>query len=618
MSQSLQDRNNINFSQISGIGATGATGATGAAGTPGGPTGPTGSTGAIGPTGAKGATGAVGASTLITLTDYQQSGYNPSGGYLTSTGTGWIVTAPTVPTNEYELYTIDTTQNSYLTPTGTQYFYLDQTTPIVNNGFTILNTGLDFSPINTAKYSLDWEATFILRNGNGTSNTDGFHISIDFNQSIGEIPIQNLYNHVYIYNTLPLNTNVSFTVSGTIPSILLTGGILYDIQTAVFNTGSVCLYQSVNFSSQIIGEKGFLIKDANDYLTVGYGAAGQVLQSNGVNGFTLQTNPAGVTQFIQLTDVPNSYVGASDQFVKVKADETGLHFVPTAEPSLGLLQLSDNTGVTGYTARETGLIPMANTTSNGWKLDTGINQQNGFPRLNMNFLQFYTYVPNKPSSAFTYYVSDSPAAAPSVFAWYWFGTWRTNYNEDNQLNYGWVSRQSTGGSNMYDPHFTSNLDIAPVFKGLNNSHTCGAKIAYHGAQQIACNPPYTTFVCDVLVNFNACINITVIADNIFTVYVCQANEINTSYPFELADFFYSSNGGIVNINISKVITVHCQSGTAPAPEINVFMAAFNQNNRTPLDGWKISNYYYMNCSYVILGGRDDSKQYTLSVPYPFW
>lgn len=58
----------------------------------------------------------------------------------------------------------------------------------------------------------------------------------------------------------------------------------------------------------------------------------QVLKYNSNTGkWEAQTDSSGVTEFIQLTDVPNSYTGASLQGVRVNAGETGLEFYTTVD-----------------------------------------------------------------------------------------------------------------------------------------------------------------------------------------------------------------------------------------------------------------------------------------------
>jgi len=48
---------------------------------------------------------------------------------------------------------------------------------------------------------------------------------------------------------------------------------------------------------------------------------------------SINTNKSATTTFIKLTDVPQSYLGANGDFVKVNSTETGLEFTSVAPGS---------------------------------------------------------------------------------------------------------------------------------------------------------------------------------------------------------------------------------------------------------------------------------------------
>lgn len=88
-------------------------------------------------------------------------------------------------------------------------------------------------------------------------------------------------------------------------------------------------------------------------------------------GDLIPPQPAeGVTAFTQLTDVPNSYVGAGDKWLKVKASMDGMEFAsPTEDP--GAVAFTELTDVPQSYAGQSGKVAKVNATEDGLEFVEG-------------------------------------------------------------------------------------------------------------------------------------------------------------------------------------------------------------------------------------------------------
>lgn len=246
---------------------------------------------------------------LTGLSDYQQTGYAPTGGYLTSTGSGWVVTpAPVPPTGGNDIYVLDTYTNRVtLGSYAINTYLLDLNYIVSNEGFGITLPN-NFSPSLTTKFNINWEFRLSIYNS-GSFGSNGPSLTIDLILPSGTV-VQNLITKTYPYNTIPINTEAYFTESGLVQDLELNAGSNYQIRYRIANANVLIYYSKYNKSIEIDGTAPFYLEQANDYLTFGYGTSGQSLISNGVNGFTLQSLPNKIeTQ----TDYLASGYGANGQ-----------------------------------------------------------------------------------------------------------------------------------------------------------------------------------------------------------------------------------------------------------------------------------------------------------------
>lgn len=353
------------------------------------------------------------------------------------------------------------------------------------------------------------------------------------------------------------------------------------------------------------------------------GHAGDIVIVDPTETFLTYTTNQPADTFLGLTDVlENTYIGKGGEFVRVALTENGLEFI-TASTATSLLALTDNTGPISYSNATIGLVPQANILNTGWTLASGLTMQTYCPRLVQNFIKRFKNPPSYP----TFIYNDSDGILPG--GCFYFGCWRTNYNDPPPpyLNQFWTSEQQTGSSNMYDPNFTSGMDIEPSYVGIGlYHHSPGAQFNIFGAQGVNTQPPYTSWVFDVDVNFNATLKLGNIDDNIFCVYICTELQLSLimggtqEQRVARADYWIDpGNGNRFNVNISKVITLHCQTGNPnPFPSVNVYMIVYNQNNFSQKGSFTVQSYDYINASYKVLGVRPSTNQYTLENPGIFW
>ena len=273
---------------------------------------------------------------LTGLSDYQQTGYTPTGGYLTSTGSGWIVTpAPVPPSGGNDLYVLDTYSNSVtLGSSASNTYLLDLNYVVSNDGFTV-SLPNNFSPTITTRFNVNWEFRLSINNS-GSFGSNGPILTIDLILPSGAV-VQNLLTKTYPYNTLPIHTDTFFTESGLTESVTLNAGSNYQIRYRMTNANSQIYYAKYNKSIQIDGNAPFYLEQANDYLTFGYGTSGETLVSNGVNGFTLQTLPKTI---ITQDDYLTSGYGTSGQVITSNGINGFTLQTPTA-PDTELIQLTD-------------------------------------------------------------------------------------------------------------------------------------------------------------------------------------------------------------------------------------------------------------------------------------
>jgi hypothetical protein len=312
----LQDRNNINLSQISGSGATGPTGA---AGTPGGPTGPTGpagfgqqghtgatgatgqqglqglqgatgqqglqgatgatgaqglqgnqgiqgntgatgAKGATGATGAKGATGAAGSNAFINLTDTPASYLGSQNRYVTvnPTATGLIFT-PAPPAGASTFIQLNDTPSSYVGQSGK---------------FTTVNageTGLQFSDIPDPLYinkiveknpadGVNINNNIVVYDGS-TGNPDGIRFKNNTIFQGGAIPTQLNTYMSHTYDAYITDTQTLLFVAGPIKITILKIGQMCHYTLAPFTTSPLLNNASYLALSNVVLNGPLIPKD---------------------------------------------------------------------------------------------------------------------------------------------------------------------------------------------------------------------------------------------------------------------------------------------------------------------------------------------------------------------
>jgi hypothetical protein len=252
--------------------------------------------------------------TIEKATDYNQFGYDPPGGVLTSTGLGFVLQLPT-PVNDNELNVLDTVGTSFTVPSAfTESYRLDLNYYTLNNGFTLTLPNY-FQPTYASNYTIEWAYTF--QRNVSTSHSSGVQtITIELvGQTSGVIATLNTTS--YNINTTPISPNFQTeTLNGRFLSIPLNVGFEnYYIVITFFTTFT---------GTYILGDKLFniftgsptLIIDNTDYLSSGYGTNGQVLTTNGVDGFTVKNVfPAGTGILYNTSGSASTIANGSEQNV---------------------------------------------------------------------------------------------------------------------------------------------------------------------------------------------------------------------------------------------------------------------------------------------------------------
>jgi len=223
---------------------------------------------------------------LTSLSDYQQTGYLPVGGYLSSTGTGWTVVQPPQPPGATELNILDNFaysapivgigSNTYLINVSPQYI-------ITNNGFTISVPNY-FTPISSSIFNLDWEISgSLLHNDRFSFYTNTLVIAL---YTSADVLVSTLLTQNITSLSIPANTITPFTYAGSTNDIALNSGTQYQIKVIFTNVSAYTWTVTYsNKSFDFIGQNGYFIAQANDYLSSGY--PNGVMLSNGSNGFVV-------------------------------------------------------------------------------------------------------------------------------------------------------------------------------------------------------------------------------------------------------------------------------------------------------------------------------------------
>ncbi len=362
------------------------------------------------------------------------------------------------------------------------------------------------------------------------------------------------------------------------------------------------------------------------------GESGKVCAVNMAENAIEFVSPTFAEAFLNLIDCPSSYETFASTYVKVKSTQDGLEFVPGGSGTDSLITLTDNTAGT-YTTDNINMAVAINNDASGFKYLNTAYMQSGIPRLVQGMIKGYRNYPN--NTTFDYNSSDAENGQ-----YFYFGTHRTNYNEPRFLNSYWTSSQPTGGSNFYAiVGSDTTLDLDPKYVGIGSTaHSCGVNLKVNNTINIV--SPYNTWFMDVLVNVSWRIDIGNIDDNIYVMYICSKAQmdalVNTGLDFDLvkgADYFWVNENGqdstlrnypnsISEGHISKIITLPLGSGTT-YPDINVFMCARNKSDYSIKGTFTIRSYYYINCSYSIVGFRApqpgvDRPSLSNSLPGLFW
>lgn len=438
---------------------------------------------------------------------------------------------------------------------------------------------------------------------------------------LSDVPAYSGANKYVVVNAT--NNGVDYITPPTIPTVpsQVFNGAFSDVPS---NAGINFQILTTNGTTASWGRTAFTrLSDVPSDFT---GQANKLIAVNGSATALTYVNPSSSTTFTTLSDCPSSYTGQASKFVKVKNDETGLHFVAGGTSDVGLLELEDNTGFTSYSNLNVGTVPQSNDSNTGFQLSTLLNVQNMTPRLIQNFIGM-RYPSGKPT--FNYTTGDAIYPLQTHL----FAVYRPNYNDPGTpyLNFFWTSIQPNGGSRMYGPD-NAVLDIQPAFEGLTqNHHSCGVKLYPFNNKSVPSPAPalYQNWVMDVEINFSARANITNIDGKTFLLYINTPDfldDLDTRLGYtnedkaRACDYSFSpvtTGDNYPYINIHKTLTIPCwDTALDRAPIINVFMKAIDSNyNNT---SFSIPTYYYINCSYKIIGCRDSSRNLTVEVPGVYW
>ena len=247
---------------------------------------------------------------LTPLQDYQQSGYAPVGGYLTSTGTGWILTAPPEFPGEVGLNILDTVSYSTVVPTlGSTDTYLINVNPEYiqyNQGFTI-SAPNNFTPAKTHLFNLDWLVSGTLAHAGFGIYTNTLVVALYTNLNV---LVSTLLTQNIPAVSIPSFPPTHFTYSGTGENISLVSGTQYQLRI-LFTNNSTSNSWTVTYSNKsfnFITSEDFFIAQADDYLSTGYPIG--VMFSNGVNGFFIANGSNG--DVLQIVDGAPDFAPISD------------------------------------------------------------------------------------------------------------------------------------------------------------------------------------------------------------------------------------------------------------------------------------------------------------------
>lgn len=194
---------------------------------------------------------------------------------------------------------------------------------------------------------------FIRSEGNMV-NIPSSQVRVDSDLDIKD---KRLTNVDQVIITTPGVSNTSFvrlTVHPTTGSLLITDGAL---ETELWNP-------TTGVGSPVLPGALEELKNVPVPTNVENGMFLRTNVAGSIVSFTWATpagaSGTGVSNFIELTDVPNNYSGQANKFVKVKGDATGLEFVSQAdatETTKGLLQIADNTEANAGTRDDRAMTP---------------------------------------------------------------------------------------------------------------------------------------------------------------------------------------------------------------------------------------------------------------------
>lgn len=375
----------------------------------------------------------------------------------------------------------------------------------------------------------------------------------------------------------------------------------------VSTNGSNIIYS--NLSTLISNQIAFT--DLNDTPN-NYGSNAQILSTNGntIAYSNLVNLVSNQVSFLNLNDTPNNY-GTVNQVLTSTGNGLVFSNIGGSNASSCLTSLLDYTGAP-YSNQNAGAIVSIIKDSFGFQFTDLLKLQNTRPYRNFGMIKTYRNYPD--NQTFIYDDSDDNGG------YFWFGTYRTNYNEPRFLNDYWTTYNKSGGTYAYTTISTI-YDIDQKRVGVNNdSKSCGVNINY----LVSNLPPYYDWYVDIKYTINAKIDLGNIDDNIFVIWVQPQSEmddiilLNTpQQQVAKADYFFVSENsqssypnGIADISITKIITFKALETNI----INTFMSCRLKSDWTVKGSFTIKSYYYINICAEIVGFHPN---YTSQrIPYP--
>lgn len=347
-----------------------------------------------------------------------------------------------------------------------------------------------------------------------------------------------------------------------------------------------------------------------------------ILVSTGSNSVTLKNATTIAEQEILLENLKNvTPVGGGDGYVLTYRTSNALW---SAEPPSGgggngstsIIDLTDYTG-NGYTSNTRNTVIGVNSTNDGFLMRDGVFFERSTPYINFGMNQQLLNYPDYPSG-FNYKASDREGGGGGSIGYFYFGTYRTNYNEPQALYNNWNVLNYTGQTQAIQTVGSAG-DFEQVIKyapGGQPYKTCGTQITFTSSYITN----YPSWYMDINYSFNSSIKVNNLTGKIFCVWV-QPESIFTGIKFNLssfsnivkrADFFYipTTSNEVISININKMFTVDSNQQSP----INVYMMAFEGDLSGLVTSWNIINYYYVNICARMTGLHKNIG--ATSLPYP--